>query len=102
MAGGLFVLPKMHKITQNSLLKKHGIFYLTFSSEIFCIFVLTTVFFSCIIARRKQRRSGEHRNSPPAVCEEVHNFLRFVRKSGFYVRVLCGIRTLHLEVLYNR
>ena len=31
MAGGLFVLPKMHKITQNSLLKKHGIFYLTFS-----------------------------------------------------------------------
>ena len=31
MAGGLFVLPKMHKITQNSLLKKHGIFCLTFS-----------------------------------------------------------------------
>ena len=31
MAGGLFVLPKMYKITQNSLLKKHGIFYLTFS-----------------------------------------------------------------------
>ena len=29
--GGLFVLPKMHKITQNSLLKKHGIFCLTFS-----------------------------------------------------------------------
>ena len=69
---------------------------------VFCIFVLTTAFFSCIIARRKQRRSGEHRNSPPAVCEEVHNFLRFVREVGFYVRVLCGIRTLHLEVLYNR
>ena len=50
-------------------------------------------------SRRKQRRSGEHRTSPPAVCEEVHNFLRLVRKSGFYVRVLCGIRTLHLEVL---
>lgn len=33
--GGLFVLPKMHKITQNSLLKKHGIFCLTFSSEAF-------------------------------------------------------------------
>lgn len=33
MAGGLFVLPKMHKITQNSLLKKHGIFCLTFSSR---------------------------------------------------------------------
>lgn len=32
MAGGLFVLPKMHKITQNSLLKKHGIFCLTFSA----------------------------------------------------------------------
>ena len=32
MAGGLFVLPKMHKITQNSLLKKHGIFCLTFST----------------------------------------------------------------------
>ena len=32
MAGGLFVLPKMHKITQNSLLKKHGIFCLTFSN----------------------------------------------------------------------
>lgn len=31
MAGGLFALPKMHKITQNSLLKKHGIFCLTFS-----------------------------------------------------------------------
>lgn len=35
MAGGLFVLPKMHKITQNSLLKKHGIFCLTFSIVIF-------------------------------------------------------------------
>ena len=34
MAGGLFALPKMHKITQNSLLKKHGIFYLTFSKYI--------------------------------------------------------------------
>lgn len=34
MAGGLFVLPKMHKITQNSLLKKHGIFCLTFSANI--------------------------------------------------------------------
>lgn len=34
MAGGLFVLPKMHKITQNSLLKKHGIFCLTFSEMI--------------------------------------------------------------------
>ena len=33
MAGGLFVLPKMHKITQNSLLKKHGIFCLTFSKD---------------------------------------------------------------------
>ena len=33
MAGGLFVLPKMHKITQNSLLKKHGIFCLTFSGH---------------------------------------------------------------------
>lgn len=33
MAGGLFVLPKMHKITQNSLLKKHGIFCLTFSHQ---------------------------------------------------------------------
>jgi len=31
LAGGLFVLPKMHKITQNSLLKKYGIFCLTFS-----------------------------------------------------------------------
>ena len=31
MAGGLFALPKMYKITQNSLLKKHGIFCLTFS-----------------------------------------------------------------------
>lgn len=31
-AGGLFVLLKMHKITQNSLLKKHGIFCLTFSN----------------------------------------------------------------------
>ena len=35
MAVGLFVLPKMHKITQNSLLKKHGIFCLTFSSAVF-------------------------------------------------------------------
>lgn len=35
MAGGLFVLPKMHKITQNSLLKKHGIFCLTFSPGTF-------------------------------------------------------------------
>ena len=26
------MLPKMHKITQNSLLKKHGIFCLTFST----------------------------------------------------------------------
>lgn len=34
MAGGLFVLPKMHKITQNSLLKKHGIFCLTFSAKL--------------------------------------------------------------------
>ena len=33
MAGGLFALPKMYKITQNSLLKKHGIFCLTFSLE---------------------------------------------------------------------
>lgn len=32
MAGGLFALPKMYKITQNSLLKKHGIFCLTFSN----------------------------------------------------------------------
>ena len=43
MAGGLFVLPKMHKITQNSLLKKHGIFCLTFSksceSIIFLLFL---------------------------------------------------------------
>lgn len=41
MAGGLFVLPKMHKITQNSLLKKHGIFCLTFSSKCFLEKVLT-------------------------------------------------------------
>lgn len=27
------MLPKMHKITQNSLLKKHGIFCLTFSEK---------------------------------------------------------------------
>ena len=40
MAGGLFVLPKMHKITQNSLLKKHGIFCLTFSN-FFVGFLLT-------------------------------------------------------------
>lgn len=33
MAGGLFALPKMYKITQNSLLKKHGIFCLTFSEK---------------------------------------------------------------------
>ena len=48
MAGGLFVLPKMHKITQNSLLKKHGIFCLTFSKGGFfvkntCIFLLAVV-----------------------------------------------------------
>lgn len=41
MAGGLFVLPKMHKITQNSLLKKHGIFCLTFSLKKKVKFVLT-------------------------------------------------------------
>ena len=41
MAGGLFVLPKMHKITQNSLLKKHGIFCLTFSGKCFSEKVLT-------------------------------------------------------------
>ena len=40
MAGGLFVLPKMHKITQNSLLKKHGIFCLTFSTIIYSIISL--------------------------------------------------------------
>lgn len=39
--GGLFVLPKMHKITQNSLLKKHGIFCLTFSLKKKVKFVLT-------------------------------------------------------------
>lgn len=39
--GGLFVLPKMHKITQNSLLKKHGIFCLTFSFATKIIFFLT-------------------------------------------------------------
>lgn len=41
MAGGLFVLPKMYKITQNSLLKKHGIFCLTFSLKKKVKFVLT-------------------------------------------------------------
>jgi hypothetical protein len=43
LAGGLFVLPKMHKITQNSLLKKHGIFCLTFSARIAMNFLLAAV-----------------------------------------------------------
>lgn len=47
MAGGLFVLPKMHKITQNSLLKKHGIFCLTFSFSHFLKIILAIVFLLC-------------------------------------------------------
>ena len=49
MAGGLFVLPKMHKITQNSLLKKHGIFCLTFSKAKNAKNVLTKAPLSAII-----------------------------------------------------
>lgn len=38
------MLPKMHKITQNSLLKKHGIFCLTFSAKKIAKMVLTGYF----------------------------------------------------------
>ena len=51
MAGGLFVLPKMHKITQNSLLKKHGIFCLTFSVAPKLINALTVRILFCIMER---------------------------------------------------
>lgn len=58
MAGGLFVLPKMHKITQNSLLKKHGIFCLTFSIDPSCIFLF--IFFR-IYDKMKQNKPSEEK-----------------------------------------
>ena len=60
MAGGLFVLPKMHKITQNSLLKKHGIFCLTFSRVSFCksflVFSGEVLYNGCVIIQERKRR----------------------------------------------
>ena len=51
----------------------------------------------------KTKKERQHRTSPSANGKKVHKFTppvwEYVR---FYVRVLCGIRTLHLEVLYHR
>lgn len=58
MAGGLFVLPKMHKITQNSLLKKHGIFCLTFRLEKFLEKTVAIPVFLCYTILAFIRRGG--------------------------------------------
>ena len=85
MAGGLFVLPKMHKITQNSLLKKHGIFCLTFSSMKILVFYVDKQYFNMVILflRLRVRRELIIRRDGRAVegtglenrrCESIRGF----------------------------
>lgn len=65
------MLLKMHKITQNSLLKKHGIFCLTF---------YTTVYITSNLPLEKQYR-GEQWDRPEtwrAFLRRIHNIIEFL------------------------
>ena len=79
------MLPKMHKITQNSLLKKHGIFCLTFSSMKILVFYVDKQYFNMVILflRLRVRRELIIRRDGRAVegtglenrrCESIRGF----------------------------
>ena len=113
MAGGLFVLPKMHKITQNSLLKKHGIFCLTFSLIFINAsalsrkdYIVLYLFFSSSFAYKQMVRSSSMTAQPHLTITLIRDLLVCNYSNSFKDKVEKYFTTLEklnhqAQILYS-